>query len=71
MNAHPNAAKAASDRLNSSERGLNDRAIFHARPAAGAQIHVDAAGSLAHLDLEFAGFALNFFHVRIGDEFDI
>jgi hypothetical protein len=50
---------------------LNDRAILNAGPAAGAQVHVDAAGALAYLDLEIAWFSLNFFQVRVRDQFDI
>jgi hypothetical protein len=50
---------------------LGDRTIFNAGAAAGAQFLIDAAGALAYPDFEIPRFSLNFFQVRVRDQFDI
>jgi hypothetical protein len=50
---------------------LNHRAVFHTGTAAGAQVHVDAAGAFFDSYLEVAGVALDAFKICIGDQFDV
>jgi hypothetical protein len=46
---------------------LYDRAVINAGAAASAKIRINAARTLAYLNLKFARVALNGFKIRIGD----
>jgi hypothetical protein len=50
---------------------LNHWAVFNAGTTAGAQVHVDAAGTLLHFNLEIARLALDAFKICVGDQFDV
>ncbi len=52
-------------------RLIHDRAVFDARPASGAQIHVDASGAFSYLHFEIARGAFNGFQIRVCDQLDV
>jgi hypothetical protein len=49
----------------------DNRAVFDAGTATGAQIHLDAAGAFTDFDLEVTGRSFDGFQVCIGDQFDV
>jgi hypothetical protein len=50
---------------------LHHGTVFHTGTTPGAQIHLDAAGTLFHFDLEIAGLTGNAFKVCIGDQLNV